>query len=268
MERLDVLENRSIYIIREAYSLFPKLALLWSVGKDSTTLLWMCYKAFFGRIPFPVMHIDTSYKFKQIYSFRDHVAKELKLNLIIARNDEAISRGICPSSATKLECCHELKTNALKQVIERYGFQAILLGIRRDEHGIRAKERYISPRSSDFSWNYSEQKAELWSQYSIHSPDAGGHSRIHPILRFTEADVWRYIKREELPVVDLYFSNNGRRYRSIGCEPCCAPVSSEAKNVDDIIAELEATNTPERASRAQDKENEYTMQKLRSLGYM
>lgn len=268
MEKLDALENRSIYIIREAYSLFSKPALLWSIGKDSTTLLWLCYKAFFGRIPFPVIHIDTSYKFRQIYTFRDRVAKDLNLNLIVTRNEDAIANGMGPSAAAKLDCCHELKTNALKQVIERYGFQAIILGIRRDEHGIRAKERYISPRNSDFLWNYGDQKAELWSQYSIHSPDAGGHSRIHPILHFTEADIWRYIKREGLPVVDLYFSRSGRRYRSIGCEPCCNPIESDAATVDDIIAEIESTNTSERAGRAQDKENEYTMQKLRSLGYM
>ncbi|HHT9141261.1 MAG TPA: sulfate adenylyltransferase subunit CysD [Candidatus Tripitaka californicus] len=268
MDRLDALENQSIYIIREGRRLFPNIAMLWSIGKDSTTLLWLCYKAFFGRVPFPVIHIDTSYKFREIYEFRDRLARELNLKLIVARNDPVLAGGMGPEAGSKLDCCTELKTNALKQVIQEYGFQAILLGIRRDEHGIRAKERYFSPRSRDFTWNYTNQQAELWRQFSTQVPEEEGHTRIHPILHFTEIDIWRYIRREQLPAVELYFSKGGKRYRSIGCEPCCSPINSEAKTVDDIIAELESSHTSERAGRAQDKENEYTMQKLRSLGYM
>lgn len=268
MDRLDSLENRSIYIIREAYRSFPKMGMLWSIGKDSTVLLWLCYKAFLGRIPFPVIHIDTSCKFREIYAFRDRIAKELNLRLVVVRNEAALAKGIGPFVGTKLDCCHELKTGALKQVIQGQDLQAILLGIRRDEHGIRAKERYFSLRSRDFAWNYTNQQTELFSQFSTHVSAEGGHFRIHPILHFNEIDVWEYIRREELPVVDLYFSKGGKRYRSIGCEPCCSPIESEARTVDDIIAELRSSNTSERAGRAQDKENEYTMQKLRSLGYM
>lgn len=196
------------------------------------------------------------------------MVRELNLRLIVARNEEALARGIGPHAGTKLDCCNGLKTDALKQVIQKHGFQAILLGIRRDEHGVRAKERYFSPRSRDFIWNYANQQAEIWSQFSTHVSEEEGHTRIHPLLHFTEVDIWKYIRREGLPVVSLYFSKDGKRYRSIGCESCCSPVESEAKTVEDIIKELESSKTSERAGRAQDKENEYTMQKLRSLGYM
>jgi len=148
MHYLDKLENQSIYIIREAYAEFRKVAMLWSIGKDSTTLLWLIRKAFFGKIPFPIVHIDTSFKFKEIYQFRDRYAKEWGLNLIIAKNEEALKRGVGPEKG-KFNCCTELKTNALKQAINKYGFRALYLAIRRDEHGIRAKERtFCFPQGS------------------------------------------------------------------------------------------------------------------------
>jgi len=141
------------------------------------------------------------------------------------------------------------------------------LAIRRDEHGIRAKERYFSPRTVDFIWNYQDQPAEIWELYKS-KLESEQHFRIHPMLHWTEVDIWRYIQREKIPVVGLYFAKNGRRYRSIGCETCCLPVASNADTVAKIIKELETTNESERSGRAQDKENIYTMQKLRSLGYM
>ncbi len=267
MDHLTALENKSIFIIREAYYRFRNIAVLWSIGKDSTTLLWHCRKAFFGKIPFPVLHIDTGYKFPEIYRYRDRYAKEWGLDLIVARNEEKIRSGMGPDKGSKLECCTELKTNALKAAIARHGFKAILLGIRRDEHGIRAKERVFSPRDGDFKWNYEDQPAELWDNYksTTHEED---HYRIHPILHMTELDVWNYVKREEIPIIELYSSKEGKRYRSIGCQPCCSPIESRARTVDDIIEELTTTKTSERAGRAQDKEDAYTMQKLRSLGYM
>jgi len=266
MEKLSQLENHSIYILREAYYHFRKLAMLWSIGKDSTTLLWLCRKAFFGHVPFPVLHIDTGFKFQEIYRFRDEHARKWGLDLIVARNEEAIARGV-NSRSNKLACCTELKTNALKQAIARYGFDGLLLGIRRDEHGIRAKERYFSPRDEQFKWNYEDQPPELWDQYK--SQAAGDtHVRIHPLLHWTEKDVWQYIRREDIPFVELYRAKDGRRYRSIGCETCCNPVPSEAATIDQIIEELQTTRRGEREGRAQDKENAYTMQKLRSLGYM
>lgn len=266
MSHLDRLENQSIFIIREAYSQFRKVAMLWSIGKDSTTLLWLIRKAFFGKINFPVVHIDTTYKFKEIYEFRDKYAKEWKLDLAVTKNDEAINIGVGPAKG-KFQCCTELKTNALKKAIEKYGFKALYLAIRRDEHGIRAKERIFSPRDIDFEWNYMEQPPELWDQYKTKATE-GEHLRVHPLLGWREIDVWEYIRREKIPIVDLYFSKNGKRYRSIGCACCCDPVESSADTIDKVIEELKISKTSERSGRAQDKESDYMMQKLRSLGYM
>ncbi|MCB1194728.1 sulfate adenylyltransferase subunit 2 [bacterium] len=267
MDRLSELENQSIFIIREGYNRFHKVAQLWSIGKDSTTLLWLIRKAFYGQIPFPVLHLDTGRKFKEIYEFRDKYAKEWKLNLIIHKNQEAIGRGITCNPNNALECCGELKTNALKQAIEKHKFRALYLGIRRDEHGIRAKERVFSPRNENFHWDYKAQPLEMWDHYKAQAENEE-HLRIHPLLGWTELDIWEYIRRENIPVTSLYFAVNGKRYRSIGCEPACVPVDSQADTIDKIIDELKTTTVAERAGRAQDKESSYMMQKLRSLGYM
>lgn len=266
MNHLDELESRSIFVIREAYRQFRKIAMLWSIGKDSTTLLWLVRKAFYDQIPFPILHLDTSYKFKEIYEFRDSKAKEWGLKLLVARNEEAIAGGMNPGRGM-LNCCNALKTDALKQAIEKYKFRAILLGIRRDEHGIRAKERYFSPRDQDFSWDYKNQPPELWDQYKSRQV-SDEHIRVHPLLHWTELDVWEYVRREEIPIVDLYFAKDGKRFRSIGCQSCCAPVESDADTLLKIVEELKNTTTAERSGRAQDKESAYVMQKLRSLGYM
>ena len=266
MDALSRLESRSIYIIREAYYHFRNMAMLWSVGKDSTTLLWLVRKAFIGKVPFPIVHIDTSYKFPEIYRFRDEYAKKWNLDLRIARNEEALAAGVSPKKG-KLECCSALKTEALRQAIARFGFRALLLGIRRDEHGIRAKERYFSPRDEKFQWDYRNQPPELWDQFKSEAEDRS-HVRVHPLLHWRELDVWRYVQRERLPAVSLYFAKSGKRYRSIGCGVCCSPVPSEASDLAAVIEELTTTRTAERSGRAQDKESAYTMQKLRSLGYM
>ena len=266
MNYLDELESKTIYIIREAYVRFKNIALLWSIGKDSTSLLWITRKAFFGKIPFPVIHIDTSFKFKEIYEFRDKYVKEWDLNLIVSKNEKALKEGMCPDKG-KFECCTALKTEALKQTLKEYNFKALLLAIRRDEHGIRAKERYFSPRDREFRWNYKDQPAELWDLYKS-KIEAEQHFRIHSMLHWSELDIWKYIQRERIPIVNLYFAKNRKRYRSIGCETCCAPIKSDANSVKKIIKELETTKIAERSGRAQDKEDSYTMQKLRSLGYM
>jgi sulfate adenylyltransferase subunit 2 len=267
MDKLDTLESKSIYVIREAYAQFKKLALLWSIGKDSTTLLWLARKAFFGTPPFPVMHIDTGYKFPEIYAFRDEYVRNFGLRLVIGKNTEALESGVGPNEGGKPACCNALKTDALKMTIAREGFEALLLGIRRDEHGIRAKERYFSPRDEDFRWDYRNQPPELWDQFKASSDDQA-HIRVHPLLHWTEYDIWRYIQREKIPVCSLYFAKNGKRFRSIGCHTCCAPIDSSAGTIDEIVEELRTTNTAERAGRAQDKESDYTMQRLRALGYM
>ena len=266
MNYLDELESKTIYIIREAYARFRNIALLWSIGKDSTTLLWITRKAFFKNIPFPVIHIDTSFKFREIYDFRDEYRGKWNLNLIVSQNTHALAEGVCPEKG-KLACCNALKTEALKHTLQEYNFKALLLAIRRDEHGIRAKERYFSVRDSNFEWDYQNQPAELWDLYKS-GADIGQHFRIHPMLHWRELDIWRYIYRERIPTVDLYFAKKGKRYRSIGCNTCCAPVDSNASSIKRIIRELETTKVSERSGRAQDKEDAYTMQTLRSLGYM
>ncbi|MDC0357587.1 sulfate adenylyltransferase subunit 2 [Oligoflexia bacterium] len=267
MNYLDQLENNSIYVIREAYHQFKNLTLLWSIGKDSTTLLWLCRKAFFGEIPFEVMHIDTTFKFPEMYAFRDHWAKEWGLNLVVEKNEEAIAKGINYDDHDAFTCCHELKTVALQKAIIKRRYDALLVGIRRDEHSIRAKERVFSPRNIDFKWDYKNQSPEMWDHYQSDA-DAGQHLRVHPLLQWTELDIWKYIEREGIPTNELYFAKNGKRYRSLGCMPITTPVESEADTLDKIVEELLSTDTAERSGRAQDKESAYMMQKLRSLGYM
>src|SRR3989344_1892407 len=267
MNHLDQLENKSIYIIREAYHDFKKLAMLWSIGKDSTSLLWLVRKAFFGIVPFPVIHIDTTFKFPEMYAFRDKYAKEWHLDLLVAKNEEAIKRGINYKTHDAFTCAHELKTVALQRTMAKHGFKALLLGIRRDEHGIRAKERYFSPRDQSFKWDYKNQPAEIWDQYKSKSGD-NTHIRVHPLLHWTELDIWQYIKREGIPINVLYFAKNGKRYRSLGCAPSTSPVDSNADTVDKIIEELKTTKVAERSGRALDKETTYQMQRLRALVYM
>lgn len=266
IDYLSDLERKSISMIREAKAQFKNMAVLWSTGKDSTAAVWLCRKAFFGKIPFPVIHIDTGYKFPEIYEFRDTIAKDWNLDLIVARNEVAMKEDMSPEKG-KLDCCTQLKTEALKDLIKEREFDALVLAIRRDEHGIRAKERYFSPRDEEFKWRYTDQPAELWELYVKPSEDFS-HMRVHPILHWTELDVWLYVKQENLPVNPLYFARNGKRFRSLGCMPCTVPISSSASTIDEIIGELKTTDVPERAGRAQDKERAYMMQKLRSLGYM
>ena len=199
-----------------------------------------------------------------MYSFRDKIVKEWKLNLLVAKNTKAISDGLNPKTG-KLDCCTKLKTEALKILLDEHKFDALFLAIRRDEHGIRAKERYFSPRDINFQWKYRDQPLEMWDQFE---KVISGHTRVHPILHWRELDVWRYVQQEKIPVNPLYFAKNGKRYRSLGCVPCTVPIESEASTIDSIVQELEITKKAERDGRAQDKEQAFTMQKLRALGYM
>lgn len=266
MNQLDALESQSIYILREAFRSFDRIAVLWSVGKDSNALLWLIRKAFFGRIPFPVIHIDTSYKIPQMIAFRDRYAKEWGLDLIIGQNKKALDSGMGPGKGL-VTCCSVLKTDGLKAILEAHGFTGVIAGIRRDEEGTRSKERVFSPRGQNAEWNFRDQPPEFWDQFKTDFAP-GTHLRIHPLLHWTEVDVWRYIQRENIPVVDLYFSRNGKRYRSLGCAPCTAPIESNAATIKEIIAELENTRISERDGRAQDKEAEDAFERLRADGYM
>ena len=266
MDHLEQLEAQSIYILREAYKKLGKLGMLWSIGKDSTVLLWLAKKAFFGHCPFPFIHVDTTYKIPEMIEYRDRVAKELDLDLIVHKNEEALSLGMGPDHG-RLVCCRALKTEGLQQVVKKYKFDGLIVGVRRDEEGSRSKERVFSERNADDKWDYSNQPPELWDQFKTDFPK-GNHIRVHPLLAWTELDIWEYIKRENIPIIDLYFSRDGERYRSLGCAPCTGKIKSDAKNVDEIIEELKHTTVGERAGRAQDQEDSYAMQKLRKEGYM
>jgi len=284
MNRLEKLESKSIYVLREVKSSFKKPAVMWSTGKDSTAMLQLIKNAFYGEVPFPVIHLDTGKKFKEIYEFRDRIAKEWGLDLIVAKNEEAIKRGMSPSTCSELECCTSLKTETLKQVLKEHGFDALIMSIRRDEHYMRNLERYFSPRDDEFKWNIvrpktveelkkgdapfvSQQQVEFsgWDLYQTEFENSN-HVRVHPILHWNEIDVWNFIKRDNIPFNNLYFSKDNKRYRSLGCECCTNPIKSNAKTIDEIIEELKTTNTAERAGRVQEKE--FLMRKLRTMGYM
>ncbi|MBI3940462.1 MAG: sulfate adenylyltransferase subunit 2 [Acidobacteria bacterium] len=269
MTHLEKLEQQSIYIIREAFNKFEPLGLLWSVGKDSSALLWLVRKAFFGHVPFPVIHIDTSYKIPEMIEYRDRLMREWNLNLIVGQNQEVLARGeTYPNgSASRVRCCSLLKTEALNQVIHQHRFSGLIVGIRRDEEGTRSKERYFSPRDKSSEWNFKNQPPEFWDQFNTDFAP-GTHVRVHPLLHWTEVNVWEYIHHEKIPVVSLYFANKGRRYRSLGCAPCSATVASEAKTVPEIIDELRKTKQSERSTRAQDQESEDAFERLRQSGYM
>ncbi|MHB9133357.1 MAG: sulfate adenylyltransferase subunit CysD [Armatimonadota bacterium] len=266
MDHLSALENQSIYILREAYKKFKKLAMLWSIGKDSTVLLWLARKAFLGHCPLPLVHIDTSFKIPEMIAFRAKIAEEWNLRLVVGQNKQALAEGMNPEKG-RMICCTALKTEGLQQLMAEQNYTGLILGIRRDEEGTRAKERYFSPRDKNFEWNYKDQPPELWDQFKTDF-DKDTHIRIHPLLHWSEIDVWEYIKREQIPIIDLYFAINGERYRSLGCWPCTGRIKSTAGTIDEIITELRDTNTSERAGRAQDHEDTYAMQKLRAKGYM
>ena len=266
MNDLDQLEAQSIYILREAFNRLDKIAMLWSIGKDSNVMLWLARKAFFGHVPFPVLHVDTSYKIPEMIEFRDRVATEWKLPIIVGQNKAALAAGMSPEQG-RVTCCSALKTEGLKALLAEHGYTGVIAGIRRDEEGTRAKERVFSPRNDTNEWDVRDQPPEFWDQFKTDFAP-GTHLRIHPLLAWTELDVWRYIGREGIPVVDLYFAKNGRRYRSLGCAPCTGSIASTASTVDEIIEELETTKTSERAGRAQDKESEDAFERLRAAGYM
>jgi sulfate adenylyltransferase subunit 2 len=293
MTDLDKLEARSIHIFREAYSAFDRLAMLWSIGKDSTVMLWLARKAFFGHVPFPLVHIDTSFKIPEMIAYRDRLAAQWNLTLIYGQNSEALNaRQTYPDGGVdRLTCCKLLKSEALKKTLSgewpRYRFDratkayaidrnaepytGVIAGARADEEGSRSKERYFSPRTQGNQWDVGEQPPEFWNQYKTDFAP-GTHVRIHPLLDWTELNVWEYIDRERIPVVDLYFDQgNGTRYRSLGCGPCTNQVDSTACTTSEIIVELRSgrfSNVAERSGRAQDAEDGGGLETLRRGGYM
>jgi sulfate adenylyltransferase subunit 2 len=267
---LSELESQSIYILREAFHQFDKTAMLWSIGKDSTVLLWLARKAFFGHVPFPLVHVDTTYKIPSMIEYRDRLVRDWKLDLIVGKNEEVLRQGVTypQGRATRVECCGTLKKDALKRVLDEHQFNAVIVGVRRDEEPTRAKERYFSPRGENMQWDAEDQPPELWGQFKTRFPK-GTHVRVHPLLHWTELDIWEYIHRESIPVIPLYFANDqGQRFRSLGCAPCTAAITSTARSVPEIVEELRRTRTSERSGRAQDRESEGAFETLRRDGYM
>jgi len=292
MDQLTQLENKSIFILREAYSSIKDLGMLWSIGKDSTVLLWLTRKAFFGHVPFPLIHVDTSFKIPEMIEYRNKLAVDWKLDLIVAQNDKALAeKQTFPAGALdRLSCCKALKTEPLRAVVagtaNRYRinqdsgklepdtknetFNALIAGIRADEEGTRSKERYFSPRSQQSQWDVSAQPPEFWNQYNTDTAP-GVHVRVHPLLDWTELNIWEYIHREKIPTVSVYYDQgDGKRYRSLGCYPCTSPIESTAKSPADIIVELTTghlAKLAERSGRAQDKDGG-GLEELRKDGYM
>lgn len=264
MQRLEQLEAQSIYILREAYAAISPLAMLWSLGKDSNVMVWLARKAFGGHVPFPVVHVDTGKKFKEMYAFREEYAKTWNLKLVV-RDCPPIEE-IDPSLPGSARSAAR-KTAGLKNVVEEFGFQGVIAGIRRDEQATRAKERVFSPRDNTGKWDFRDQPMEFWDQFKTDFPPET-HVRIHPLLHWTEIDIWRYIQRERIPIVPLYYAKDGKRYRSLGDSDITNPVESDAATIEEIIEELETTRAPERAGRAMDHESEDAFERLRSAGYM
>lgn len=293
MDYLTQLEQKAIYILREAYANFKNLCMLWSIGKDSTVLLWLARKAFFGHVPFPLVHIDTNYKIPEMIEYRDRLAKEWNLEMIVGQNEEALKakRTFPDGNVDRITCCSLLKTEALKMTLSGKGkryrlnletgkyevdkntepYTGVIVGLRADEEGSRSKERYFSARDQESQWNISEQPPEFWNQFKTDFAP-GTHVRIHPILDWTELNIWEYIERENIPTVSLYYNQgDGKRYRSLGCYPCTFPIESESRNVHEIIEELRSgklKNVAERSGRAQDKDDGGGLETLRKDGYM
>ncbi len=264
MQHLDELEAQSVYILREAYNKIQPLAMLWSLGKDSNVMVWLARKAFFGHVPFPVMHVDTDKKFKEMYEFRDRYAKEWDLSLLVERCPPVEEMDQSDPYATQLA---KRKTFGLRAALEKHGFNGVIAGIRRDEEAVRAKERVFSPRGETGDWDIRDQPPEFWDQFKTDFPP-GMHLRIHPLLHWTEIDIWRYTQREGIPTVPLYFAKDGKRYRSLGDEEITFPIDSSASTIEEIIEELETTKAAERAGRAMDHVSEDAFEQLRTQGYM
>lgn len=264
MDDLDQLEAQSIFILREAYRKLKPLSLLWSLGKDSNVMVWLARKAFMGRVPFPVMHVDTEKKFPEMYAFRDEYTKKWDLDLLLGYCPpvEEIDPSLPPAARSAAR-----KTAGLAAMIDKHKLRGVIAGIRRDEQATRAKERVFSPRGAGHRWDVRNQPPEFWDQYTTPYED-GMHIRVHPLLAWREIDIWRYIEREGIPLVDLYFAKDGKRYRSLGDQDITSPIESNATTVAEVIAELESSKTSERAGRAMDHESEDAFERLRVAGYL
>jgi len=295
LTHLQALEAESIYILREAVAEFAHPVMLYSIGKDSSVMLRLAQKAFYpGKIPFPLLHIDTSYKFPEMIEFRDRYAKEVGAELIVHQNRDALEKGANPFVLGTQKCCGLLKTKSLLDALEAGGFDAAFGGARRDEEKSRAKERIYSFRDPQGQWDPKHQRPELWNNFNARI-DKGESIRVFPLSNWTELDVWLYIHVERIPIVPLYYAaqrevveRNGSivlvypndrllpgektsrvkcRMRSLGCVPCTGAIRSEADSVPQIIAEMLSFRRSERENRAIDHDEEGSMEMKKREGY-
>ncbi|GJM02723.1 MAG: sulfate adenylyltransferase subunit 2 [Rhodomicrobium sp.] len=296
LSHLQELEAESIYIIREVAASFEKPVMLYSIGKDSAVLLHLALKAFYPSIPpFPLLHVDTTWKFREMIAFRDQMAKTTGMELMVHINEEGVKQGIGPFSHGSAVHTDVMKTEALKQALDKYGFDAAFGGARRDEEKSRAKERVFSFRTKTHRWDPKNQRPELWHNYNsrVHP---GESIRAFPLSNWTELDIWTYIEQENIPLVPLYFAkerpvverdgalimvddermplNPGEtpenklvRFRTLGCYPLTGAIESSAASVNDIIDELTLSRVSERQGRVIDHDESGSMEKKKQEGY-
>ena len=293
---LKELENESIEILRETAAGFKKPVMMYSIGKDSSVLLHLARKAFYpSPIPFPLLHVDTTWKFKEMISFRDRIVAETKSQLIVHTNQEGVEANINPFNTNASEYTRVMKTVALRQALDMHGFDAAIGGSRRDEEKSRAKERIFSVRDPGHRWNPREQRPELWRTYNTRlAPEQT--MRVFPISDWTEADIWHYILQERIEVNPLYFAKerpmvargdqmimvdddrfqlrDGEtpfmktvRFRTLGCYPLTAAVESPATTIEEVVEEVLQVKLSERATRLIDGDNEDSMEKKKTEGY-
>ncbi len=296
MKHLDKLESESIHIIREVAAEFANPVMLYSIGKDSAVMLHLAMKAFApGKPPFPLMHVDTTWKFKEMIAFRTEIVKRYGLDLIVHINQEGVEKGIGPITHGSKLHTDVMKTEGLKQALTKHGFDAAFGGARRDEEKSRAKERVFSFRSKNHRWDPKAQRPELWKLYNTKIAD-GESVRVFPLSNWTELDIWQYIKRENIPIVPLYFAakrpiieRDGQlimvdderldvqeneviqdrlvRFRTLGCYPLTGASDSAADDLDSIISELLQSRSSEREGRLIDQDQIGSMEKKKQEGY-
>jgi sulfate adenylyltransferase subunit 2 len=294
--RLRRLEAEAIYIMREAVAEFSKPVMLYSIGKDSGVMLHVAQKAFFpGKPPFPLLHIDTTWKFREMLTFRDETAARLGIDLIVHVNESGLAAGVSPIASGSAVHTQVMKTEALRQALDKWGFDAAFGGARRDEEKSRAKERIFSHRSANHAWDPRNQRPELWRLFNTRIKP-GESMRVFPLSNWTELDVWEYIRAENVPVVPLYFAKKRPvverdgtlimvdderlpllpgeaprmmqvRFRTLGCYPLTGAIRSDADTLDAIIAEMRASTHSERQGRIIDHDEAASMEKKKREGY-
>jgi len=290
------LESEAIFIIREVAAEYEKPVMLYSIGKDSSVMLHLALKAFYpAKPPFPLLHVDTTWKFREMIAFRDQIAKDVGMDLIVHINQDGLARGINPFASGSSVHTHVMKTESLRQALDLYGFDAAFGGARRDEEKSRAKERIFSHRSAGHVWDPRGQRPELWRLFNTRIKQ-GESMRVFPLSNWTELDVWDYVAAEEIPVVPLYFAkerpvvdrggsllmvdderfplNEGEtprmeriRFRTLGCYPLTGALRSEATDLESMIAEMRSSHSSEREGRLIDHDESGSMEKKKREGY-